>query len=105
MSKIKRIRNFKNTLENILFFGVCGNIWAVFVTLLYLAFNLLNTALFTARLWAILLVANIVLFAGTQLCDIWIWKIKFDRNAKAIRRRAQATKKKRVQTLPSVAIY
>ena len=105
MSKIKKIWNLKNSLENLLFIGVCGNIWSVFATLLYLAFNLLNTALWSAKLWATLLVVNVVLFTAIQFCDIWIWKIKSDRNAKAVRRRAQATKKKRVHALPSVAIY
>lgn len=80
--KIKRIRNLKNSIENLLFVSVLLTVGCILSSLLYLAFNLINATLFALNLWAFFLISDVVLFAAKQGCDIWIWRIKTKKQRK-----------------------
>lgn len=92
--KIKRIRNLKNDLENMLFVSVLLTIGCIFATLLYFVFGLLTAAVFTAKAWGFLILTDIVLFATSQCCDIWIWAIKTNKQ-----RKVEKTRKKKISPL------
>ena len=96
MSKIKMMRNLKNSAENALFVCVVLTFASVFATLLYIGFKVWWAAEFAAKLVVLFLILNTFFLVSTQVCDIVIWRIKASRRRKSSAYPTKIVKRKKI---------
>ena len=100
--RIKKIRNIKDTFDNILFISVILTVGSVFAMVLYMICQIAWATLFTANLLLLCIVIDILSLTASQMCDIIIWKIKMERKHKKLQHEAKTrmanTKRHTVQS-------